>query len=473
MGPHAQPIVAQATASGRGAVGVVRASGPHLAPLVRAVCGRDLPPREATLVDFCDDDGSAIDRGLALFFPAPHSYTGEDVLELQGHGGPVVMQLLLARCLRAMPGARLAEPGEFTLRAFVNDKLDLAQAEAVADLIDAGTEQAARSASRSLAGALSSRVQSLANDLVRLRTLVEATLDFPEEDIDFLHRDDAHGQLQQLRAGLSALSAQATQGVLLRDGLRVVIAGQPNVGKSALLNALAGEELAIVTPVAGTTRDRISQTLNIQGVPLHVSDTAGLRPSEQASDEVERIGMSKTWQALQHADAILWVRDLQRMGCDPAYDDQDRDIAQRLPRAVPVVQVLNKADVLHAGQAGGQAPSGVPPPLPSGVAVALTVQVSATQGLGVHALGRALLQLAGAGDTGQGAFSARGRHLQALGACQDALGAAAQHLGAAHPALELLAEELRLAHHHLQSITGEFSNEDLLGEIFGRFCIGK
>ncbi len=463
MRRRADPIVAQATAAGRGGVGVVRASGGDLSGLMHAVCGRALRPRQATLVDFLDDDGTTIDRGLALYFPAPSSYTGEDVLELHGHGGPVVMQLLISRCVRAQPGARLAEPGEFTLRAFLNDKLDLTQAEAVADLIDAGTAQAARSASRSLAGVFSAQVQALAQQLVRLRTLVEATLDFPEEEIDFLQRDDAAGQLQTLHEAVLTLIAQARQGVLLRDGLRVVIAGQPNVGKSALLNALAGEELAIVTPVAGTTRDRISQMLNIQGIPLQVTDTAGLRPSEQASDEVERIGMHKTWQALEQADAVLWVRDLQRMGRDSAYDAQDLDIARRLPPGVLIVQVWNKADV----QSGA-----VLDPLQAERAAA-TVRVSATQGLGLETLSTALVQLCGGSGTTQGAFTARARHIQALGECEQALVRAQPHLQSRQPALELLAEELRQAHTHLQSITGEFTQEDLLGEIFGRFCIGK
>ena len=296
------PIAAIATAPGRGAVGIVRVSGQGLASLASALTGRQLKPREASYGAFRDADGSPIDHGLALFFPAPHSFTGEDVLELQAHGGPVVLQLLLGRCLAAaaqtdpasgqprLPGLRVARPGEFTERAFHNDKIDLAQAEAIADLIDASTEAAARSASRSLSGEFSGEIHGLRDALIHLRMLVEATLDFPEEDIDFLQRDDAQGQLERLQQALARVMARARQGALLREGIKVVIAGQPNAGKSSLLNALAGAELAIVTPVAGTTRDVVAQTIQIEGVPLHVMDTAGLRHSE---DEVEKIGIER------------------------------------------------------------------------------------------------------------------------------------------------------------------------------------
>src|SRR5512142_2946977 len=308
---HDEPIVAIATAAGRGAVGIVRVSGRALGPLVEAVCGRPLAPRHATLLPFLDAAGGVIDQGLAIHFPAPASYTGEDVLELQAHGGPVVLQLLLARCLAALPGLRLAGPGEFTERAFLKDKLDLAQAEAVADLIEASTEAAARSASRSLAGAFSSEVQALAGALIELRTLVEATLDFPEEEIDFLERADARGRLDRIAARLDAVLERARQGALLREGIRVVIAGQPNVGKSSLLNALAGAELAIVTPIPGTTRDKVAETIQIEGVPVHVIDTAGLR---EASDEVERIGVARSWAEIENADALVFLHDLTRLG---------------------------------------------------------------------------------------------------------------------------------------------------------------
>ena len=312
LGRHRDPIVAVATAPGRGAVGIVRASGRDLSGLIEAICARALTPRQASFLPLRDADGSTIDQGLALYFPAPHSYTGEDVLELQAHGGPVVLQLLLARCLEAGRdiGLRLAEPGEFTERAFLNDKLDLAQAESVADLIDASTEAAARSASRSLSGAFSSEIAGLVEHIVRLRMLVEATLDFPEEEIDFLERAGARAQLDAIDAALDAVLARARQGALLREGLRVVIAGQPNVGKSSLLNALAGAELAIVTPIPGTTRDRVSETIQIHGVPLHVIDTAGLRDAAHASDEVERIGMARSWESIADANAVILLRDL-------------------------------------------------------------------------------------------------------------------------------------------------------------------
>ncbi|HSQ73742.1 MAG TPA: tRNA uridine-5-carboxymethylaminomethyl(34) synthesis GTPase MnmE, partial [Rubrivivax sp.] len=341
-GRHRDPIVAVATAPGRGAVGIVRASGRDLSALIQAVCGRTLAPRHATLLAFIGGDGQPLDRGLAIHFPAPHSYTGEDVLELQAHGGPVLLQLLLARCLEAQPGLRLAEPGEFTERAFLNDKLDLAQAEAVADLIDASTEAAARSAARSLSGAFSAEVAVLAEQLVQLRMLVEATLDFPEEEIDFLEQAGARARLDAVTETLKQALTRARQGALLREGMRVVIAGQPNVGKSSLLNALAGAELAIVTPIPGTTRDRVSETIQIEGVPLHVIDTAGLR--SDAADEVERIGIGRSWEAIGTADAVLFVHDLTRLG-EPATAAADAEIAARLPAGVPVLQVYNKADL--------------------------------------------------------------------------------------------------------------------------------
>ncbi len=451
------PIVAIATAPGRGAVGIVRASGRDLKALILALCGRPLPPRQATLLAFADADGQPLDRGLALHFPAPHSYTGEDVLELQAHGGPVLLQLLLARCLQAQPGLRLAAPGEFTERAFLNDKLDLAQAEAVADLIDASTETAARSAARSLSGAFSDEVAILAERTVRLRMLVEATLDFPEEEIDFLEKANAHGQLNGLLATLDAALARARQGALLREGLRVVLAGQPNVGKSSLLNALAGAELAIVTPIPGTTRDRVSETIQIEGVPLHITDTAGLRASADVADEVERIGIGRSWQAIGQADAVVFLHDLQRLG-EPAYEAGDAAIAAQLPSGVPVLRVYNKADV------------GLPQahPLP-----AEAITLSARSGQGLDTLRRALLQQAGWQAAPEGLFIARARHVHALARAREHLLLAQAHAALRDTALDLLAEELRLAHRALGEITGQFSNEDLLGEIFSRFCIGK
>jgi len=465
LGRHFDPIVAIATAPGRGAVGIVRASGRDLAPLITALVGAPLQPRRAHYGPFLAADGQPIDHGLALHFPAPHSYTGEDVLELQAHGGPVVLQLLLARCLEAGAhiGLRLAEPGEFTQRAFLNDKLDLAQAEAVADLIDASTEAAARSASRSLAGAFSSEIEALAQRIVNLRMLVEATLDFPEEEIDFLEKADARGKLAASGAAVTSVLQRARQGALLREGLRVVLAGQPNVGKSSLLNALAGAELAIVTPIAGTTRDRVSETIQIEGVPIHITDTAGLREDAAASDEVERIGMARSWESIASADAIVFLHDVTRLA-DPDYQAADALIAQRLQAADParILQVFNKADrhTLEHGQ----------PALPAGREGLL---LSARTGQGLDALRHALLARAGWQAAPEGVFIARTRHVQALRRTAEHLALATEHAAQADAALDLFAEELRLAHLALQEITGRFSADDLLGEIFGRFCIGK
>lgn len=466
------PIVAIATAPGRGAVGIVRVSGRGLGAFVQALLGRDLRPREATYLPFPDEQGQPIDHGLALWFPGPHSYTGEDVLELQGHGGPVVLQLLLARCLAVaqsavvegrplLPGLRPARPGEFTERAFHNDKLDLAQAEAVADLIDATTEAAARSASRSLAGVFSERVHALRDALIHLRMLVEATLDFPEEEVDFLQKADAHGQLDRLRGTLADVLAQARQGALLRDGLTVVIAGQPNAGKSSLLNALAGAELAIVTPIAGTTRDVVQQTIQIEGVPLHVIDTAGLRDAPDV-DEVEKIGIERAWGQIHKADAVLFLHDLSR--CDqPAYGAADEAIAADLPNGVEVLQVWNKLD---------QCPVDTRERLAARLAAG-ELAISAKSGEGLEALRQRLLGLAGWEHAGDGLFMARERHLQALARVSSHLDQAKAWLDAQAEHLDVLAEELRLAQQALGEITGEFSADDLLGEIFSRFCIGK
>ena len=469
-GRHRDPIVAVATAPGRGAVGIVRASGRDLSALIQAVCGHPLVPRQATLLPFIGGDGQPLDRGLAIHFPAPHSYTGEDVIELQAHGGPVLLQLLLARCLQALPGLRLAAPGEFTERAFLNDKLDLAQAEAVADLIDASTEAAARSAARSLSGAFSTEVTQLAARIVDLRMLVEATLDFPEEEIDFLERAGARARLDAVETTLEQALTRARQGALLREGLRVVIAGQPNVGKSSLLNALAGAELAIVTPIPGTTRDRVSETIQIEGVPLHVIDTAGLR--SDAADEVERIGIGRSWEAIGDADAVLFLHDLGHLG-EPQAMAADAAIAARLPAGVPVLQVYNKADLPGAAERAAALGLAEPAPKAGGQTPTPGVLISARSGLGLDGLRRALLQQAGWQDAPEGLFIARTRHVQALRRTLGHVQAAQQHAAARDAALELLAEELRLAHRALGEITGEFSTEDLLGEIFGRFCIGK
>jgi len=450
---RALPIVAIATAPGRGAVGIVRASGPDLQPLVRALCGRAVPPRVATLLPFRDADGGFIDQGLALYFPAPQSYTGEDVLELQAHGGPVLLQMLLARCLQAGQalGLRLAEPGEFTQRAFLNGKLDLAQAEAVADLIDASTEAAARSAGRSLGGVFSQHVQGLRERIVRLRMLVEATLDFPDEDIDFLQQAGARAQLCDIAVALRALSDSARQGALLREGIRVVLAGQPNVGKSSLLNALAGAELAIVTSIPGTTRDRVSQTIQIEGVPLHVIDTAGLR--SQTEDEVERIGIERSWDSIADADCVLFLHDPTRRG-QADYEAAEAQIAARLPAEAKLLHVHTKQDLVADAPVGG-------------------IGLSVRSGAGLQALRQALLQQVGWHAVPEGLFIARARHVQALQRTAHHLQRALALGDESSAPLELLAEELRLAHDALGEITGQFTADDLLGEIFSRFCIGK
>lgn len=466
---HHDPIVAIATAPGRGAVGIVRVSGRHIAPIVEAICGRALQPRQASYLPFRDARGATIDQGLALHFPAPHSYTGEDVLELQAHGGPVVLQLLLARCLEAgaainpatgqawLPRLRVAQPGEFTERAFLNDKIDLAQAEAIADLIDASTETAARSAARSMSGEFSLVVNTLLEQLIHLRMLVEATLDFPEEDIDFLQKADAQGQLTRLQTTLAGVMQRAVQGALLREGIKVVIAGQPNAGKSSLLNALAGAELAIVTPIAGTTRDKVSQLIQIEGVPLHVVDTAGLR---EALDEVEKIGVERAWAEIASADAVLFLHDLTRHAGD--YLAADAHIAQvlgrELPRNTPIIDVWNKSDAAGADALG---------------AINGGVLISAKTGDGLQDLRRRLLEAVGWQAVPEGVFMARERHVRALHQVQEQLAKADAQLRASQPALDLLAEDLRQAQLHLGEITGAFTPDDLLGEIFSRFCIGK
>ncbi len=451
-----EPICAVATAPGRGGIGVVRVSGKGLEPVIRALCGRALAPRHATYLGFLADDGSDIDRGIAIHFPAPHSYTGEEVLELQGHGGPVVLQLLLRRVLQAGAaiGMRLAEPGEFTQRAYLNDKLDLAQAEAVADLIDASTEQAARSATRSLAGAFSEKVDALVAALTELRMLVEATLDFPEEEIEFLESARARERLQQVESALATLLQTARQGALLRDGLNVVLAGEPNVGKSSLLNALAGAEVAIVTPIAGTTRDRVTQAIQIEGVPLNIIDTAGLRDTH---DEVERLGIERTWAAIADADVVVLLSNA-------SGDDRPPPLPQalldRLPDGVPMVRVHNKIDLLEGA-------------VPRVDTAERAVWLSARTGAGVDLLRRVLLELAGWQPGNESQFIARERHLAALRRAQSHLATAATFAGLGNAHLDLFAEELRLAQVALGTITGEFTADDLLGVIFTRFCIGK
>jgi tRNA modification GTPase len=464
---HQDPIVAIATAPGRGAVGIVRVSGSNLSALVQVLFARQLKPREATYLPFLDRAGLAIDHGLAIYFATPHSFTGEDVLELQAHGGPVVLQLLLSRCMEVgaeidpvshtsrLPGLRIALPGEFSERAFLNDKIDLAQAEAIADLIAASTEAAARSASLSLSGVFSTEVRKLRDAMIHLRMLVEATLDFPEEEVDFLRQADASGQLAKLQTILQSVLQRARQGALLRDGIKVVIAGQPNAGKSSLLNALAGTELAIVTAVAGTTRDKVQQTIQIEGIPVHVIDTAGLR---EGTDEVEKLGIARTWDAIESADVVLFLHDLTRADATNYQADDaaiTAELIQKLSSKVPVIDVWNKADaVLARSHRPG-------------------LNLSAKTGVGLDLLRRKLLELAGWQSTSEGIFISRERHLQALRQTDIHLIQASTYLAANAKALDLLAEELRLAQNELNQITGEFSPDDLLGEIFSKFCIGK
>jgi tRNA modification GTPase len=439
-------IAAIATAPGRGGIGVVRISGSDLLSLADALIGKRPQPRYATLAEFRDNEGCSIDSGLALYFPAPHSFTGDDVLELQGHGGPVVLQLLLSRCLEL--GARLAEPGEFTRRAFENGKLDLAQAEAVADLIDAATTSAARSAVRSLQGEFSKEIHLLVDELTELRALTEATLDFPDEEIDFLKSADAFGRLARLRERLLAVFDRAQQGRLLQGGLQVVLVGQPNVGKSSLLNQLAGDELAIVTPVAGTTRDALRGTIQIEGIPLHIIDTAGLRETD---DEVEKIGIARSWREIERADILLLLTDAQH-----GIGEAERSILAHLPDSIKRITIENKIDLANRQPERRETAEGV------------TIALSAKAGEGIALLRQELLQLAGWHQT-EDVFIARERHLVALRAASSHLLAAEAQL----PRLELFAEEMRLAQQALCRITGEFTADDLLGEIFGRFCIGK
>jgi tRNA modification GTPase len=431
-------IAAVATPAGKGGIGVVRVSGPQVPGIARAILGSVPGPRHATFASFRDAQGERIDQGIALYYPAPHSYTGEPVLELQGHGGPVVMQHLLRACLDA--GARLAEPGEFTRRAFLEGKLDLAQAEAVADLIDAASREAARSALRSLSGDFSAAVRALLAELIELRALTEAMLDFPEEEVDRLHRDDAAARLAAVRGALEAVLVKSRQGSLLRAGIHAVLAGAPNVGKSSLLNRLAGEERAIVTPVPGTTRDSLREPIELDGVPLVLVDTAGMRES---GDEVERRGMERTQLELSRADLVLAV--VEAGAAEPPIASVAGDAA-----AARIV-VYNKIDL---------APGFVAPPG--------AVAVSAKTGEGLDRLRKSILEAAGWSATGEGVFLARERHLRALERARAHLQAAGEQR-----AWEFFAEDLRLAQDALASITGEFSSDDLLGEIFTRFCIGK
>ncbi|MGO3740986.1 tRNA uridine-5-carboxymethylaminomethyl(34) synthesis GTPase MnmE [Kerstersia sp.] len=479
----AKPIVAIATAPGRAGIGIIRLSGLALGPLVQALLGQDLKPRHAHFLPFRDGDGSTIDEGIAIHFPGPHSYTGEDVLELQGHGGPAVLRRLLQRCLDAgrTHGLRLAAPGEFTQRAFLNGRLDLAQAEAVADLIDASSEAAARSAVASLSGVFSAKVNDLADRITHLRILVEATLDFPEEEIDFLEKYQAAATLTGLRAELADILAKTRQGVALRDGLKVVLAGEPNVGKSSLLNALAGEDIAIVTPIAGTTRDKVTQEIHLDGVPLHIIDTAGLRDTD---DLVESLGIERSWNEIANADIVLHLQDARL----PVQAISARILGHCRP-GVPVLQVFNKIDLAEketgtAWQLSSAAVTGIaastsaatepPESRPNGTRHTLTtIGISAKRGDGLDALRQQLLHLAGWTPGEASPWLARARHVEALNLASAHLEMAALHAAQNDTVLDLFAEELRLAHDALGEITGKVSSDDLLGLIFSSFCIGK
>ena len=452
-------IVAPATAPGRGGIGVVRLSGPGVPVIAAALLGGRLPePRRATLATFRDGAGEAIDSGLALYFPGPHSYTGEAVLELHGHGGPAVLAALVARAIEL--GARRAEPGEFTRRAYLNDKLDLAQAEAVADLIDAGSQAAARAALRSLQGAFSAEVHGLVEGLIELRVWVEAAIDFPEEDIDFLADPALSARVEALRARFDAVTQAARQGRVLRDGLTVVIAGRPNAGKSSLLNALAGHEAAIVTDLPGTTRDVVREQLDLDGLPLQVLDTAGLRVAgEGPADVVEAEGIRRTRAEIARADRVLFVVDAATDPDATAYTHE----RTTLPEGVPVTLVFNKVDLMTVDlptARGAEVPG-----------VDAQLRLSARTGEGLAALRTHLQAAIGYSPTDTGAVSARARHLEALTRARAALEAACTLLAARRG--ELVAEELRLAQRSLGEITGEFTSDDLLGRIFGSFCIGK
>ncbi|MEI6301069.1 MAG: tRNA uridine-5-carboxymethylaminomethyl(34) synthesis GTPase MnmE [Betaproteobacteria bacterium] len=444
---RADIIAAVATAPGRGGIGVVRVSGPELGAYAFALLGKELVPRHVMRTAFLAADKKRIDDGVALYFPGPASFTGEDVLELHGHGGQVVLNMLLKRCLEL--GARLAEPGEFTRRAFLNDKIDLAQAEAVADLIDASSERAVRSAQRSLSGEFSAQIMALSRQIVDSRMLVEAMLDFPEEEIDGLDRGRAAEQLAALRQGLAAILAKARQGSVLRRGLKVVLAGRPNVGKSSLLNILAGQDLAIVTAIPGTTRDSVRETIVIDGIPLDIVDTAGLRETD---DEVEKLGIARSWKEIGEADMLLLVCDAR-----DGLTEQDRTILAQAPQRLKRLVVHNKIDLAGLCAKAEQRED------------CKQIWLSAKTAEGVAQLRQAMLVIAGWEIPGEDIFLARERHISALLAAQTCLGAAADQLS--RP--ELFAEELRLAHNQLASITGEFTADDLLGEIFARFCIGK
>lgn len=440
-------IAAIATASGAGGIGIVRVSGAAAQTIAAAILGNCPAPRHAAYLDFKQANGELIDRGIAIYYPNPHSYTGEDVLELQAHGGTALLQILLARCIAL--GARQAEPGEFTRRAYLNDKIDLAQAEAVADVINAATYEAAKSAVRSLSGEFSQRINALLLKLIDLRMFVEACLDFPEEEIDFITQGRVAEKLDAIIIELTSVFAKAKQGSLLREGINVVLVGQPNVGKSSLMNQLAGEEIAIVTPIAGTTRDTIKNAIQINGIPLHVIDTAGLRETD---DEVEKFGIARTWRAAETANIALLLVDAAH-----GITEAEKSILARLPQEIRKIWVHNKIDVANE------------PAFVEEKEQVTHIHLSAKTGMGIDMLKSHLLKLVGYQDNSEGVFMARARHLEALTNVDAHLSSASAQINSP----ELVAEELRLAQEALSSITGEFTPDDLLGEIFSKFCIGK
>ena len=440
-------IAAIATASGAGGIGVVRVSGPLSKVIAAQILGICPAPRYAAYLPFYDNNQQLIDRGIAIYYQNPHSYTGEDVLELQAHGGTALMQLLLARCVQL--GARQAEPGEFTKRAYLNDKIDLAQAEAVADVINASTIEAARSAVRSLSGEFSNSINQVLAKLINLRMYVEACLDFPEEEIDFITQGKVAEKLAAIAIELKSVFAKAKQGSLLREGMHIVLVGQPNVGKSSLMNQLSGEEVAIVTPIAGTTRDSIKSLIQINGLPLHIIDTAGLRETE---DEVEKIGIARTYQALENAQVALLLVDAAH-----GIGETEKIVLNRLPQGISKIWVHNKIDVTNKTAKVEE------------IAGETHIYLSAKTAEGIHLLKQYLLNIAGYQQNAEGVFMARARHLSALVQVENNLSIAESQINAP----ELVAEELKLAQEALSSITGEFTTEDLLGEIFSKFCIGK
>jgi tRNA modification GTPase len=456
MGPGSRkiPIVAIATAPGKAGVGIIRISGEGLQELAFAITNTRLQPRKATLVELRNQDGRIIDSCLAIYFLAPHSFTGEDVLELQCHGGPQLLDLVVQRCLQLgqQKGLAIAEPGEFSLRAFLNGKIDLAQAEAIADLIDAQSHAAVMGAARSLQGAFSDDIHHLVGALTQLRILVESTLDFPEEEIEFLENAQAREQLTEIQEHTQRLLAAAKQGQILRDGVQLVLVGAPNVGKSSLLNCLAGEEIAIVTAVAGTTRDRVKQSITLDGVPIHIIDTAGLR---QTKDEVEAIGIERTWASIRTADLLLYIEAPDAQTADEALYAQ---VVAALPAGCTSLRLVNKADLL------GAANSATEPE---------TLFISAKTGAGIPDLKKVILSRIGWRAGQEDVLISRQRHIDCLMHAEAALDKAGLYALQGNRTLDLFAEELRLAQEHLGQITGRLLPDDLLGKIFSQFCIGK